>query len=59
MVSDDDDVVLMMPCPGKGCALVLPLDDLQGQMRHMMSEHPEIVAERRREAARWDGWEQD
>lgn len=44
-------------CPG--CEVSLPEADLAGQARHMTEQHPEIVEERRRESARWDGWEQD
>lgn len=51
------ETVAKSKCPG--CPLELPDDDLASQMRHMSSEHPEIIAERRAEAARWDGWEQD
>jgi hypothetical protein len=45
------------PCPG--CGLELPEDDLAAQSAHMQTEHPEIIAERVAEAAKWDGWEQD
>lgn len=44
-------------CPA--CPLDLPAEDLVAQVRHMTSRHPEIVAARRAESARWDGWEQD
>lgn len=43
-------------CPA--CEVRLPADDVRGQMAHMESCHPEVIAERRREAARWDGWEE-
>jgi len=44
-------------CPG--CELELPEDDLVAQSQHMQAEHADIVDERRREAARWDGWEDE
>lgn len=47
----------MTQCPG--CDVELPEDDLLGQIRHMETEHPEIIEERRAEAARWDGWESE
>lgn len=47
----------MTQCPG--CDVELPEDDLLGQIRHMEAEHPEIIDERRAEAARWDGWESE
>jgi hypothetical protein len=52
-----DEQIPTGQCPG--CSLVLPEDDLVGQSAHMQECHPEIIAERRRESARWDGWEQD
>jgi len=45
----------LVKCPG--CDLTLAEDDVYGQMRHMTASHPEIIAERCAEAARWDGWE--
>jgi hypothetical protein len=45
----------MVQCPG--CDLALAEDDIYGQMSHMVEEHPDIVSQRRAEAARWDGWE--
>lgn len=53
MVEECDPV----KCPG--CDLVLDGTDLNGQRRHMEEYHPEIVAERRADSARWDGWEND
>lgn len=47
----------LIPCPAPACDLLLDEDDMADQMFHMISFHPEIVAERRKEAARWDGWE--
>lgn len=44
-------------CPG--CPVTLPVDDLAAQREHMEREHPEIVAARQAESARWDGWEND
>lgn len=46
-----------MQCPG--CDLELPDDEILAQMQHMETAHPEIIAERRAEAARWDGWEDE
>jgi hypothetical protein len=46
-----------MKCPG--CDLELSEDDVLGQIRHMEAEHPEIIEERRAEAALWDGWEDE
>lgn len=47
----------MIQCPG--CSVELPEQDIAAQREHMEREHPEIVAERRAESARWDGWEND
>ncbi len=44
-------------CPG--CDLVLDEDNVYDQMTHMKEKHPEIVAKRLIEAARWDGWEDE
>lgn len=44
-------------CPG--CGIELPAADLIAQSEHLTAHHPEIVAERRAEAARWAGWECD
>jgi hypothetical protein len=44
-------------CPG--CELELEESDMRAQAAHMSAEHPEIVAERLAEAARWDGWVND
>ncbi len=48
-----------IPCPGRGCDLRLPADDLAAQRVHMMFHHPNIVRERLEDAARWDGWEDE
>lgn len=45
----------LIKCPV--CSLKLPEADLVAQRAHMESEHPEMIEQRRREAARWDGWE--
>lgn len=47
----------LIPCPADGCTTVLPEHDLLRQSAHMDTAHPEIVAARRADAARWDGWE--
>lgn len=47
----------MVKCPG--CGLEMDEDDLRRQVGHMKEKHPEIVAERLVEAARWDGWVDD
>lgn len=47
----------MIECPE--CALKLPETDFAGQAAHMEREHPEVIAERRAHAARFDGWEND
>lgn len=39
---------VMVKCPG--CSLELPENDLAAQMTHMDKYHPEIIAQRRREA---------
>ncbi len=44
-------------CPG--CELVVDEDDFAEQEAHMLAEHPDIVAKRQAEAARWDGWEDE
>ncbi len=44
-------------CPE--CPVKLPEDDIEGQSKHMMENHIEVVEQRRREAARWDGWVTD
>ncbi len=46
----------LIACPG--CGLELDEYDFAEQEAHMTAEHPDIVAERRAEAARWDGWEE-
>jgi hypothetical protein len=48
----------LIACPG-GCGLELPEDELRAQAEHMVIEHPEIVEQRRAEARRWDGWEDE
>ena len=48
---------MMIKCPG--CDLELDEDDLAEQDAHMTANHADIIAERRAEAARWDGWEAD
>lgn len=47
----------LIPCPGPACEVLLDEDDLVLQAEHMTRFHPNIIAERRAEAARWDGWE--
>lgn len=47
-------LVYMVKCPG--CDLRLPEEDFPRQAAHLLDEHPEIVAERRAEDKRWDGW---
>jgi hypothetical protein len=47
----------MTKCPG--CRRWLPDNDWHGQRLHMETNHPNIIAERLAESARWDGWEQD
>lgn len=47
----------LIPCPAPACDLLIDEDDLIDQMFHMTKYHPEIVAERRADTARWDGWE--
>lgn len=44
----------MEKCPG--CDLLPGAEDLENQMAHMAERHPEIVAARRSDAARLDGW---
>jgi len=44
-------------CPD--CELVLPADDLRAQSAHMLAAHPDTVADRQAESARWDGWEDE
>jgi len=38
----------MVKCPG--CSLEFPEDDLHAQMRHMDEVHPDIIAQRLKEA---------
>lgn len=52
-----DAAAAMIRCPG--CELELAEDDLRGQEVHMIGRHPELVAERLAESARWDGWVDD
>ena len=40
--------VKMVKCPG--CSLELPEDDPRAQMRHMDEAHPDIIAQRLKEA---------
>jgi transcription initiation factor IIE alpha subunit len=49
--------VALTPCPE--CGLELEELDLLHQVQHMEAQHPEVCEERRREAARWDGWEDE
>ncbi len=52
----------MMPtlkCPVDGCQVTYDEDDYRSQADHMETHHPEVIARRRIEAARWDGWEGD
>jgi hypothetical protein len=44
-------------CPG--CRRWLPANDWHAQRVHMESKHPDIIEERLKESARWDGWEND
>jgi hypothetical protein len=44
-------------CPG--CEVTLDESDVYGQMEHMTRKHPDIIKERRAEARRWEGWEND
>lgn len=55
------DPVLMhvLECPAEGCRFMAPDDDLVMQVAHMTKMHPELVAERQAESARWDGWVND
>jgi hypothetical protein len=55
--TENADKAPSVKCPG--CSLELHEDDLRGQFRHMKACHPEIVAERRAESDRWDGWEDE
>lgn len=41
------------------CEVELPAEDLQAQSDHMLRLHPDVVAKRRGDAARWDGWVND
>jgi hypothetical protein len=49
------DNAASVKCPG--CELELPEDDIRAQIAHMNAAHPDLVAKRQAEAARWDGWE--
>ncbi len=40
-------------CPAPGCGVSLAKDDLRSQAVHMESRHPEIIAQRQRQASRW------
>jgi hypothetical protein len=51
------EIVQMIKCPG--CALELPEEDFEGQRRHLLANHPDIISQRLMEHKRWDGWEQD
>lgn len=53
----DIRLVYVVKCPG--CDLYLPQEDFPAQAAHLLAEHPEIVAERRTEDKRWDGWTDD
>lgn len=37
-------------CPAPGCNMSLDSDDLPGQIAHMQSQHPEIIASRQQES---------
>ena len=47
----------VLPCPA--CGHLAHADDLRAQAAHMTERHPDIVAARRAESARWDGWENE
>ena len=51
----DIRLTFMVKCPG--CNLSLPEEDFPAQAAHLLAEHPEIVAQRRAEDKRFDGWE--
>lgn len=52
-------VVNPTTCPVGECGQVYDEDDLVAQVRHLTMRHPDVVAARRRESARWDGWVND
>jgi hypothetical protein len=54
---DHDYDPLAIECPA--CTVVADADDYRSQAIHMEVEHPDIVAKRRAESLRFDGWEDD
>lgn len=48
-----------MRCPHCDDETDVAEDDLIAQAAHMHVKHPDIIAERQRKAARFDGWENE
>jgi hypothetical protein len=57
--TSDPQLMHVLECPAEGCHFMAMDEDLLSQSAHMTKMHPEIVAERQAEAARWDGWVND
>jgi hypothetical protein len=52
----NEDEASNIKCPAPGCDVSLDADDLPGQIAHVQSQHPEIIASRQQESRRQDAW---
>lgn len=57
--TSDPTLMHVIECPAEHCHHLAFEDDLQAQSEHMVAQHPDIVAARQAESARWDGWVND